>query len=93
MADNVQFQTDAPATPVAETNVAADVIDGVAYQRVKIVNGKDGEVDGDASAELPLQTQDWRAMEMMKQTLAVLQKIELHLSVLSGVDLDEYEER
>ena len=42
MADNVTFQKTATATPPTGTIVAADVIDGVAYQRVKIVVGEDG---------------------------------------------------
>ena len=91
MGDNVQFQTEAPATPVATTNVAADVIDGVAYQRVKIVQGEDGEVVGDTAPSLPIQTHDWLALHTMNRTLEVLQKIEIHLSILSGEDLTNHE--
>ena len=42
MADNVTFQKTATATPPTGTIVAADVVDGVAYQRVKISVGEDG---------------------------------------------------
>ena len=45
MADNVKFQTSRLSTPPTGTEVAADVVDGVAYQRVKIVVGEDGVVE------------------------------------------------
>jgi len=49
MTDNVKYQTDDLATPPPSTEVAADVIDGVAIQRVKVTLGDDGENTGDLS--------------------------------------------
>jgi len=48
MADNVDI------TPGTGATVAADEIDGVKYQRVKIVVGTEGANDGDASSTTPL---------------------------------------
>ena len=42
MSDNVQFQTNRLSTPPTGTVIAADVVDGVAFQRVKIAVGEDG---------------------------------------------------
>ncbi len=42
MADNVQFQTAALATPASSTTVATDDVGGVQYQRVKLDIGADG---------------------------------------------------
>ena len=56
MADNVTFQTNRAATPPNNTVVATDDVGGVAYQRIKLVHGEDGSVDGDVSDVLPLPT-------------------------------------
>ena len=50
MADNVTFQKSALATPASGEVVAADDVGGAKYQRVKLVLGDDGSVDGDAKS-------------------------------------------
>jgi hypothetical protein len=52
MADNVTI------TPGSGASVAADDIDGVLYQRVKLIEGADGVNNGDVSASNPLPTQE-----------------------------------
>lgn len=54
MADDVLFQSDTPATPIAGTIVAADEIDSKLHQRMKITVGADGVNDGDVSSANPL---------------------------------------
>lgn len=53
MADNLTFQA-TPATVPASTVVATDKIDGVDYQRMKLVIGEDGVNDGDVSSDNPV---------------------------------------
>lgn len=52
MADNVALKSDATTTIAT---AAADDIGGIAYQRVKLVQGADGVNDGDICAGAPLQ--------------------------------------
>ena len=54
MTDNVKFQSTTLATPPVDTEVAADEVGGAIYQRMKVVTGVDGTVDGDVSAANPL---------------------------------------
>lgn len=48
MADNLAY------TPGSGATVASDEVGGVHYQRVKVVTGSDGVVDGDVGASNPL---------------------------------------
>jgi hypothetical protein len=52
VADNVTI------TPGSGAIVAADEIDGVKYQRVKLIEGADGVNNGDVSSSNPLPTQE-----------------------------------
>jgi len=54
IADNVQFQTTV-ATPPSGAIVAADEIDGILYQRMKLVSGATPD---DVSADAPLHVTD-----------------------------------
>jgi len=54
MADNITYQNDYPATPPSGTVVAADHVGDVDFQRIKIVTGADGVVDGDVSETNPM---------------------------------------
>jgi len=89
MTDNVNFQTDAPATPAKTTVVAADVIEGVAYQRVKIVTGEDGKVDGDITNKNPVQTMDVVVLTMLQEIATTLKKIEYHLMLATDANLND----
>lgn len=66
MADNVSI------TPGVGANVAADEIDGVYYQRAKLVHGPDGQAT-DTSPAAPLPTQETGgAMSLLSRILNVL---------------------
>ncbi len=85
MADNVSFQNKILATPPASTVVAADKIDDVAYQRMKLVIGKDGEAIGDVSTEIPLPV----TMEAANQILTELRIMNMHLAIITDNTITE----
>ena len=76
MPDNVTFQSNQVATPPKDTVVAADVIDGVAYQRMKLVVGDDGVVENATlDTPLPIAEYELRTLiaENQAQTIALIQ--------------------
>ena len=79
MADNVIYQTEDAATPPDGTVIAADVVDGVAIQRVKITLGEDGENKGDLSPALSLNT----LTEFENAILKELKMINLQLTFIT----------
>ncbi|MCP4569089.1 MAG: hypothetical protein GY841_16060 [FCB group bacterium] len=79
MSDNVTYQDDAPATPADGVVIAADNIDDVAYQRVKLTLGEDGVAMGDVSGRYPLTVSFGQADEIIKQ----LKIMNFQLSILT----------
>jgi hypothetical protein len=70
MADNL------PYTPGSGATVASDEVGGAHYQRIKLVKGPDGVVDGDISDENPLPVMGVgelvESLEAIRTALAVL---------------------
>jgi hypothetical protein len=85
MPDNVKFQSQVPSTPPIDTEVAADVIDDVAYQRMKIVLGEDGEVIADVSGRNPLPV----TLAVGQEILLELKKLNLALSILTDTEITD----
>ena len=63
MADDIIYQS-TPATPPSGTVVAADLVAGASYQRIKIVTGADGTVEGDVSKANPVPTSNIISTDM-----------------------------
>ena len=81
MSDYVKFQKTETSTPPTGTMVAADVIDGVAYQRVKIVVGEDGVVEDFAqTSDIPLLELKTLGVEILTQ----LKIMNLYFSDITG---------
>ena len=85
MAENVQFQSEAPATPPDTAVIAADDIDGVKYQRMKLVTGSDGQLLGDVSTHYPLPVRDYISQEILFE----LRRMNSYLSLIVGHELDD----
>lgn len=85
MADDVQYQSVKPATPPDTALIAADDVDGVKYQRMKLVTGVDGEVIGDLSTRHPLPVTDQIGADILCQ----LKKMNLYLALIVGFDLSD----
>jgi len=66
MPDNIGY------TPGAGATVAADDIDDVKYQRIKLVLGADGVNGGDVAADNPMPVQDPNAGGLLSRILQVL---------------------
>ena len=81
MADNIVIRGKAGT----QEKSAADDIDGVKYQRVKLVQGEDGVNEGDVSVDSPLHvtilTSD--VIEIITQ----LKITNIHLSKIYGLDI------
>ena len=89
MADNVKFQTSRLSTPPTGTEVAADVVDGVAYQRVKIVVGEDGVVeDFSQDSEFTITAASLSRLEALnEQILFQLEIMNKYLSILTNEEI------
>ena len=88
MADNVTFQPDTLATPPGDTVVATDEIDGVDYQKIKLVTGEDGEVEN-FSHSAPLPIIEIGLRDLMEQMLVQLKIMNMHLSELTHEEFQE----
>ena len=85
MADDVVFQSTRPATPPSAEVIAADDVDGVKYQRMKLVTGADGEVIGDASDQYPLPVRDHINAEILLE----LRKLNIYMSLILGQEVSD----
>ena len=93
MADNVTFQTSRLSTPPTGTVVAADVVDGVAYQRVKIAVGEDGIVeDFSPASEITLSATSILDLKSLgEEILGELKKMNIYLSLLTNEEIQDGE--
>ncbi len=92
MADNVLFQDDNPATAPRDTLVAADEIEGVIYQRMKVVVGDDGINDGDVSSKNPLPIAiEGDAVQLLSGVLKELKKMNLNMAIITDNYIDNSE--
>ena len=86
MADNVTFQSEELATPPKDFIVATDEVDGVDYQKIKIVTGEDG-VANDLTISDSLPVVDFKLGSVMLEVLEALKRIEQHLSILTNEEI------
>jgi hypothetical protein len=89
MADNVEFQHTFTATPPKDTIVGADEIDGVVYQRMKLIHGADGVNEGDISALNPLPVNLLALVTVNQSILSELVKMNKYLSILVNEEILE----
>lgn len=70
--------------------IAADDVDGVKYQRVKLVHGQDGRIDGDVSIDngLPVAAQGLTILRRIAQLLKPLQQITGNGSNRLSIDIN-----
>ena len=88
MSDNVTFQSDQLATPPKDFIVATDEVDGVDYQKIKLVTGEDGEVYAVTHAN-PLPFVDNVLRDFMEQILSQLKILNTHLSILTSEEINK----
>ena len=86
MSDNVTFQSEELETPPKDFIVATDEIDGVDYQKVKIVTGEDG-VANDLTISDSLPVVDFKLGSVMLEVLEALKRIEQYLSILTNEEI------
>jgi hypothetical protein len=87
LADNVTFQSSSYATAPNETVVATDKVDGVDYQRMKLVVGTDGEALFDVSNMNPLPV----SLDIADRILKELKAINIQLSLITDTMVGQQE--